>query len=61
MLPTPPMNVAGMTPNNEAMTPDSKSAEGNLVGVRPSHGTNKINGLPNQRIFGCVFLCPNPI
>jgi hypothetical protein len=38
---------------------DSKSAEGNLVGFDPPPGTNEINDLPNERIFGCVFLCPN--
>jgi hypothetical protein len=27
-------------------------------GSTPPPGTNKINGLPNKRIFGCVFLCP---
>ena len=28
-------------------------------GSTPPPGTNKIKDLPNQRIFGCVFLCPN--
>jgi hypothetical protein len=27
-------------------------------GSIPPPGTNKINKLQNQRIFGCVFLCP---
>ncbi len=28
-------------------------------GSPPPPGTNQINNLANQRIFGCVFLCPN--
>ncbi len=28
-------------------------------GSTPPPGTKRINGLENQRIFGCVFLCPN--
>jgi len=30
-----------------------------LGGSTPPPGTNKINGLTNQGIFGCLFLCPN--
>jgi hypothetical protein len=39
---------------------DSKSAEVTpRGGSTPPPGTNKINSLRNQRIFGCAFLCPN--
>jgi hypothetical protein len=39
---------------------DSKSAEGNLMGVRfPLPAPKESMSYRDKRIFGCVFLCPN--
>jgi hypothetical protein len=60
--PSGPLNIVfrgSIKPSVRGCPRPLKSAEGNLVGVRPPPGTNRINDLPDQRIFGCVFLCPN--